>query len=238
LARRDSQAFRVPLGKTPPKECKELIRKRDAWRAEREKLIAAARAGRRLRTASSLAGEGLAEPGLRAAHAGASDASAVGQAVHAVLEQADLAGGSGLPALARDEAERFGVPKQSDLIAQLAGAALRSEIVQRAAKAKTLFREVPFAVKVNSVLLEGVIDLAFDDGGGLVIVDYKTDDVEAGRVDERAEHYRHQVGAYALAAEKVFGRRPAAASLLFLRPGREVSVTIDDELIASVKERL
>ena len=101
-----------------------------------------------------------------------------------------------------------------------------------------MYREVPFAVNVDGAILEGLIDLAFDDGTGLTIIDYKTDDVPEQRLVEHAQGYRLQVGAYALAAQRVFGELPRAASLLFLRAAREVPVEIDQALLDSVKTRL
>ena len=112
------------------------------------------------------------------------------------------------------------------------------ELVKRAAEAGTVYREVPFAVNVDGTILEGLIDLAFDDGTGLTIVDYKTDDVPEQHLAEHAKSYRLQVGAYALAAREVFGKAPKAAALLFLRAGREIPVEIGGPLLDSVRRQL
>jgi hypothetical protein len=76
-------------------------------------------------------------------------------------------------------------------------------------------------------ILEGVIDLIFEDAsGGLVIVDYKTDGAAAtsqgevdaggqGSLERAARRYRGQLGAYALAVEQATGRRVSEAIIVF-----------------------
>ena len=59
-------------------------------------------------------------------------------------------------------------------------------------------------------LIEGVVDLAFEDDGQWMVVDFKTD-VEIG-VDG-LERYRRQVGFYAAAIERATGKRARGALL-------------------------
>ncbi|MFH1730615.1 MAG: UvrD-helicase domain-containing protein [Planctomycetota bacterium] len=230
------QAFRIDSSRTPPKKCKNICKDRDKWADDRKELIRKRSAGRKLATASALQEDDYEDFGHAAGEGEV--ARAVGKAVHAVLEQIDLTTGDGLAALAEEEAQRHGIAGQAALVGQLAANALQMDVVKRAAEANTLYREVPFAVNIGGTILEGKIDLAFDDGSGLEIADYKTDDVAEDRLAEHAQNYRLQVGAYALAAENIFGKRPVGASLLFLRAGREVPVEIDDALLAAVAEKL
>ncbi len=236
LALPETRAFRVNLAGPPPKECDRLIKAREEWKEGRRKLIEAAAAHKPLRTASGLTEADHVDFGPPSADS--EQGRAIGKATHAVLEQANLATGSGLDRLAEAEAVRNGVPGQAQLIKQLARNAVDSPLVKRAAEAAKVYREVPFAVSIDGTVLEGFIDLAFDDGSGLVIVDYKTDDVPEAELAAHADRYRLQVGAYALAAREVFGVLPRAAALLFLRAEREVPVRIDDELIGRVREAL
>jgi len=230
------RAFRVSVPKRPPKGTAKLRREREQWAQERQRLLGTASAPPKLATASGLAVSGplprRAEPGEDPA------AAALGTAVHAVLERVDLATGEGLPELADEEAAKRGVPGRRDEVESLARAALGHERVQRAASAARLYREVPFTVKPGETLLEGVVDLAFDDGSGLHVVDYKTDDVPAAELDAYAERHRLQVGAYALAVREVFGAPPASVSLLFLRPGRAVRVPVDEALLEDTRRAL
>jgi ATP-dependent exoDNAse (exonuclease V) beta subunit len=85
-------------------------------------------------------------------------------------------------------------------------AVIRSAIWARAQAASRRFVEAPFQLLRPPgtaspgdvpTLLRGVIDLAFREADGWVIVDYKTDPVHKGEVAELAAHYRPQVKTYA-----------------------------------------
>ncbi len=232
----ESAAFRVDLSGKPPAGCAALHRQREDWEDERKQLIRSASAGKRLRAASSLRTGEHEDFGLAAG--GGEPARSIGDATHAVLEQLDLATGADLAAVAQVEALRSGMPEQCRVIERLAKNALDMPLVRRAAEASKLYREVPFAVSASGAVLEGVIDLAFDDGHGLTIADYKTDDVPEEQLSEHATQYRLQIGAYALAAAEVFGELPVSASLLFLRSGSEIPVEINSALIERVKAEL
>ncbi len=236
-ARDKLRAFRVRFPSEPSDdECAALCRKREEWIQEREALIARAAEGRRLRAASSLEEWGHEDFGP--AERENVTARLVGSAVHAVLEHLDLATGEGLAELAAEAAAHQGVPEQSQRIAALASRALAMEAVRRAAKAARTYQEVPFTVSVGGAILEGRIDLAFDDGDGLRLVDYKTDEVPAETADEHAQRYRMQLGAYALAAQEVFGKPPRSVSILFLAAGKEVAIEFTDDLAGAVRNAL
>jgi len=164
----------------------------------------------------------------------------VGRAVHAVLQSVDLAPfGQDVPpelraavlrpaALAQARAER--IPGRSGEIERLAAAALSSPVVVEAIRSGTARREVFVAVPVGDRLLEGFVDLCFDDGSGWVVIDYKTDSVESDEELERAyERYRLQAAAYALALGAATGKPVQRCVLLFLAaPGRPVERTLLD----------
>ncbi len=96
-----------------------------------------------------------------------------------------------------------------------------SELGQRAARADRVEREFDFLLAVEDVVLRGQIDLWFEEGGELTLVDYKTDRDEAG-----AAEYALQLRLYALALERYAGRLPDRAALCFLRSGRVLDVTL------------
>ena len=76
---------------------------------------------------------------------------------------------------------------------------------------------------VGETVLEGFIDLLFEEGDGLVVVDYKTDSLETEQeIAARSGHYRIQAGAYALALQEATGRSVKEVVLLFLQPRQEV----------------
>jgi ATP-dependent exoDNAse (exonuclease V) beta subunit len=142
--------------------------------------------------------------------------TAVGRAVHGVLQTVDLASGAGLADAAAAQAAAEGVLGREGVIASLCRSALASDIVQRAA-ARQHWREVYVGVPYGDAVLEGYIDLLYRDDDGLVVVDYKTDAWEteadlAGKV----ERYRVQLDAYALAVETVLDEKVVRSELLFL----------------------
>jgi ATP-dependent helicase/nuclease subunit A len=94
-----------------------------------------------------------------------------------------------------------------------------SELGQRAARANRVEREFDFLLAVEDVVLRGQIDLWFEEGGELILVDYKTDRGEAG-----AAEYTLQLRLYGLALARYVGRLPDRAALCFLRSGKVVEV--------------
>ncbi|HKD10111.1 MAG TPA: UvrD-helicase domain-containing protein [Bryobacteraceae bacterium] len=99
----------------------------------------------------------------------------------------------------------------------------RSELARRAATASRREREWDFISEIDGVLVRGTIDLWFEDADGVHIVDYKTD------TTVRASEHAPQLALYAVALEKALGKKPASASLHYLRADRVERVAIDDE---------
>ena len=68
----------------------------------------------------------------------------------------------------------------------------------------------------------------FEENGGLVIVDYKTDRVfEEEEISERAEYYRGQLAAYAHALSRICGKKVKECILFFLAAGKEVKLAAE-----------
>ena len=149
----------------------------------------------------------------------------IGRAVHAVLQVVDLRTGSDLDDNVQAQAAAEGVPAQADAIARLVRRALDSSIVQRALDSKRWWRETPVAGPVGDGIIEGFIDLLFEEEDGYVIVDYKTDNLGSEDAIERAmAGYRLQGGAYALALSKAAGVHVKEVSFLFLQPSRVITI--------------
>ncbi len=206
---------------------------REAWIQERAGLLRA-RARPAAVAATALAHEERedreteAEP-WRRGRAGTS----VGRAVHAVLQSVDLATGTGLEETARAQAQAEGIPQRVGEAVTLARRALESQAVRRAVASGRWWREVPVGVPVGDGVLEGFIDLLFEEDGGLVVVDYKTDAVpNEAAVREAMERYRLQGGAYALAVQRVTGRPVREVIFVFLQPQIEEPVKDLDALVA------
>jgi ATP-dependent exoDNAse (exonuclease V) beta subunit len=81
------------------------------------------------------------------------------------------------------------------------------------------------AAPVGGTVLDGFIDLLFEEDGGLVVVDYKTDTLETEEeIAERVRHHRLQAGAYALTVQAATRRTVKEVVFLFLQPKGEASV--------------
>ena len=74
-------------------------------------------------------------------------------------------------------------------------------------------------------IIEGFIDLLFEEEDGLVVVDYKTDAIEAEATGDLVNRYRVQGGAYTLALERATGKSVKEVVFLFLQPQREEAIT-------------
>jgi len=80
--------------------------------------------------------------------------------------------------------------------------ALQHSMLTRARQSIRLHRELPVAARTSDgSVFEGVIDLAFLEGGKWIVVDFKTDVDRPGR----ASRYRRQVGWYMRVLEQITG---------------------------------
>jgi ATP-dependent exoDNAse (exonuclease V) beta subunit len=145
------------------------------------------------------------------------DASEIGRQVHALLAGQEVAS----PAVeAIHLARRF---EESDL-------------GQRAKKARSSEREWDFMLAVGDMVLRGQVDLWFEERGGPVIVDYKTDDIEAWEAEAHAAAYALQLRYYALAVEGATGAAPREAWLYFARPDVAVEVSLGAEDLDAARD--
>ena len=84
--------------------------------------------------------------------------------------------------------------------------------VAKLARESVIYREQPFVLYTNlpesevedKVLIQGIIDLLIQQEDGYVVVDFKTGKSDAKVLKER---YEKQLELYALAAEKIFGKK-------------------------------
>jgi ATP-dependent helicase/nuclease subunit A len=159
--------------------------------------------------------------------------TAVGRAVHAVLQTIDLDDPSDLTAAAGFHAAGEDLDDAAELIARLAASALAAPVVQAAVRAgpSRRWREIAVAAPAgDDRMVEGFIDLLFeDDDGALVVVDYKTDSARTdAELDEAVARYRVQAGTYALALGEAVGRPVARAVFVFCRDGGAVEREVVD----------
>jgi ATP-dependent helicase/nuclease subunit A len=144
-------------------------------------------------------------------------ATALGRAVHAVLQTVDLATGAGIEGAARAQAMAEGIPDREESVAALARSVLEAPAIRAAAGGRT-WREVPVAAEIDGTTIEGFIDLLAEIDGELVVVDYKTDTARTeAELDAAVARYEPQGAAYALALEHLLGRPVARCVFVFAR---------------------
>ena len=138
---------------------------------------------------------------------------------------------------AQAQATGENIPGRRQEIIALTQAALNSLVVRQAVAAGRFWREVPVAAPLGDGVVEGFIDLLYEREGGLVVVDYKTDAIDAPETAETAQRYRLQGGAYALAAQRATGKPVREVVFLFLRPSKEERLTDVAQLTADAERR-
>ena len=195
------------------------------WQEERRALLE--RAGERLVpiSATRLAA-GTAPPAAIVARAGGG--RDFGSLVHKLLEWLPLddpAPDTRAQALAESLAPSFGL----DLSAATRAAAevqgvLRSPVLDRARAARRVWRELPLCFPDGAHLVEGVVDLVFEEQGQLVIVDYKTDAIALEQALAQAAHHAPQVQLYGRGLARAFGLPVRERLVLFTALARSVPV--------------
>jgi len=155
-----------------------------------------------------------------------------GRVIHRLLEGAMKDPSLDLPLYAANLLAEEGRPAADrDAAVELARAVIASPLWRRALSAKRRFTEVPFALTSPSrelgltegpaeTLLQGVIDLAFEEESGWTIVDYKSDTI-AQNLAELVSFYSPQIELYRRYWEKLTGRS-TKAGLFFVQTGDEV----------------
>ncbi|MBO5166603.1 MAG: helicase-exonuclease AddAB subunit AddA [Lachnospiraceae bacterium] len=104
--------------------------------------------------------------------------------------------------------------------------------MQQAAKAGKLFREQPFVYGIpadrlsfptdETVLIQGIVDVFFEEEDGLVLLDYKTDVIK--RPEELIQRYKTQLDYYEEALESITGKKVKERILYSFYLGCEVAV--------------
>jgi ATP-dependent helicase/nuclease subunit A len=137
--------------------------------------------------------------------------------VHAVLADVPFDADATLVGRVADQHGRMLGASREDIAASAAVAqsVLRHELLGRAAAAERhgkCRREAPVTLLSSGGMVEGIVDLAFEEDGRWIVVDYKTDREVASQGEAM---YRRQVAAYGVGIENATGL-PAEPFLLLL----------------------
>ena len=163
-----------------------------------------------------------------------------GTALHLVMEKLDLRGDL-TPAGIRAQMAQM---RDADLLtdAQMDSIPVNqvaqffaSRVGERVTRARACHREFKFSLLTQAeeyfpdavgeeVLLQGVVDLWFEDENGVTVVDFKSDHILPGEEAARAEHYRPQLQAYSRALQTILGVEKIRTVLWFFKTAAAVEL--------------
>ncbi len=101
---------------------------------------------------------------------------------------------------------------------------LRSSLLERARRASRVWRELPLWFPDGGRLVEGVVDLVFEEDGQLVVVDYKTDAISEEQALAQAAHHAPQLQLYGRGLAQALARPVRERLVVFTTNGRSVPV--------------
>lgn len=103
------------------------------------------------------------------------------------------------------------------------------EIGRRLQNSSRWEREFEFLMPAGSIVVQGRIDLWFEESNELLLAGYKADAIQAEEAWLRADEYALEMRLYALALERHTGRLPNRVLLHFLKPDVIVPISIEPE---------
>jgi ATP-dependent helicase/nuclease subunit A len=144
--------------------------------------------------------------------AGRSAGARFGTLVHTILRDVPLEGNrKSIEELAKVHGRVLGATDQEiEHATEAAASAWKHPLLERARKSKLCRRELPILLKLEANrILEGVIDLAFEENGTWHVVDFKTD----AEIAPSRKRYENQLRWYCLAMARL-NKTPVEAHLL------------------------
>ena len=240
----DLPIWRGRIGDAAAADIERVQAERSAWLVAHDALVLAGGARLNVFTASSMKHD--AEPPWSSEEqVRRSRAAEFGTAVHALLERIDLYDYADLAQRATTIAAEFGFTDRVDEIDRFARNALTSTVIERARESQSVLREVPFTIALprdaagEGGFAEGRIDLLFVEdsaaGPGIVVVDFKTDNIAQRDVADSAATYRNQALIYAWAAAAATGLPVREVVFLYVRGPWESRITVDAAFVAEAE---
>jgi ATP-dependent exoDNAse (exonuclease V) beta subunit len=215
--------FRLKIGRPKPgaRGIKTAAAELDHWHQAQDALAASFEVGRPLATATEgVSMEERAKPAMGAVF---------GSLVHRLLEMGDWERPEDLELIAEVEAQAMGAaPSMTEKAVKMVARAVGSDLIGRILKSDRYSREVPFTFDNEGTIVEGVMDVVFEEGNRISVVDFKTDKVSRSDLKLKAEVYKPQVETYARAIEHIFSKPPGEVILFFLHLMEPVVLPIAD----------
>ncbi len=226
----DAETLPVPLIDTPRVDLRRLAEAEggDAvalrWDARRAALLRSAAERALVPVPATRVAARSAPPPVFAA-APVSGGRAFGSLVHRLLEWIPLDAPERAQAMAAALAPGLGVDAAgAERAAEAVRRALALPVLERARRSGRVWRELPLCFPEGDELIEGTLDLVFEEDGQLVVVDYKTDAIVPAQAIEQAAHHAAQLQLYGRGLAQATGQRIKERLVLFTTLGRVVQV--------------
>jgi len=197
------------------------------WEAERKDLLARAAERPRMPVSATRLAARTAPPPVAAVGPGGRD---FGSLVHRLLEwmpleDVDAGRAERVRAMAEALAPSFGLDDDAaDRAAAQVERALGLPVIDRARRASRAWRELSLWFPDGAHLVEGIVDLVFEEDGQLVVVDYKSDAVAPEQALAQAAHHAPQLQLYGRGLAQAAGLPVRERLVLFTALGRTVPV--------------
>jgi ATP-dependent helicase/nuclease subunit A len=193
------------------------------WERDRRALLEAAAVRPFVPISATKVAAREAPPPVVASEAGGG--RAFGALVHRIMQWLPLEEPEGALPMAEALAPSFGLDAAAaQRAAQSVVRALALPVMERARRAVSLYRELPVWLPQEGELIEGVVDLAFEEDGALIVVDYKTDAIAEDGALDQAAHHAPQLRLYARALTLATGTTVRERLVLFTQIPRVVPV--------------
>jgi len=197
------------------------------WKAERADLLTRAAERPRAPISATRLAARTAPPPAAASGPGGRD---FGSLVHRLLEwmpleDVDAGRAERVRAMAAAIAPSFGLDAEAaDRAAAQVERALGLPVIDRARQASRAWRELSLWFPDGPHLVEGIVDLVFEEDGQLVVVDYKSDAITAEQALAQAAHHAPQLQLYGRGLAQAAGLPVRERLVLFTALGRTVPV--------------
>jgi len=202
-----------------------VLSQREKWKETQGELKKHAGMGRLISTATEQVLEVEKDDEWVVSPVTGGEGAIFGKLVHRLFEKLDWSQPGLVEKMAEIEGKDLGatgtmIKRAGEMVRE----AINSPILQRVIKSSSYQKEVPFTYKDNGTIFEGVMDVVFKEGDGLVVLDFKTDLIKKDDLNSKIEHYKPQAQVYSDAIKTIFGKQPKEVILFFLHLMEPVSV--------------
>lgn len=225
VEKKELRPFRIGVGEKKRKRANPSLKRFHGWEQELREIHGSGKKEKRIIAAGALANEG--EKSKIKKSWNRSRGALLGSFVHELFCHVDLRHPEGLEIMALPLGKKYDLEeKERDRGIQLVRWGLSSDVLKRAALSQHVWQELPFVCNEQGSLVEGFVDLAFEENGEIVVVDFKTDGVRGKELEEKARHYAPQGVVYAMALEKIARKKVKEVVFLFLSAKAEKSIPL------------